>query len=257
MFASYNCFGDTNANEKLNYNLVEESNVKEILTVDEALAFINDLDYEIDEETIIICKSLESYKNKNSDASIEEIIENVEFYNQESEKETLLAKLGFCEVVYAASLYKATYQMWTQLTSAEKGMMAMYPVEAVIAKSCANKAYEWTENRYGDNGVGDESDGYRHAIWNALMTRNINNRGIAEWFATAHEEIPDSQLGEKEIDGYYKCTHRNMDLHNNAVGRSIVSWNETVLNLSDSTLKSRVVKKLTNSMGTGIYWLHK
>ena len=47
-----------------------------------------------------------------------------------------------------------------------------------------------------------------------------------------------------------------MDLHNNAVGRDVINWYDTFLNVSDKKLKKRVKAKLTNK-SSEIYWLHK
>lgn len=56
------------------------------------------------------------------------------------------------------------------------------------------------------NGRGDA---FRHAYWNALMTRHLTSF-FAELFATAHEDSPGQPAAE-----------RAMDLHNNAEGRRI------------------------------------
>lgn len=48
-----------------------------------------------------------------------------------------------------------------------------------------------------------------------------------------------------------------MDLHNNSIGRDVIKWYDTILNVSDKKLKKRVKGKLTNNKKTGIYWLHK
>lgn len=53
-----------------------------------------------------------------------------------------------------------------------------------------------------------------------------------------------------------KKRHREMDLHNNKIGRDLVGTWEFSFNLSDSTLKKRISSKLTNNNG-GIIWLHK
>lgn len=65
--------------------------------------------------------------------------------------------------------------------------------------------------------MGDKSDAFRHGIWNAELTVLIGKEK-AELFATSHE---DKDVTGNESDGYPKTEHRYMDLHNNAVGRTI------------------------------------
>jgi hypothetical protein len=103
-------------------------------------------------------------------------------------------------------------------------------------------------------GLGDKSDGYRHGIWNALMTRDIN-RVWADAISTAHEDRPKTELEAKQADGYTGYQHKAMDLNNNKVGRSVIAWYEFSTNCSDSTVKSRISAKLTNKSGE-ITWLH-
>ena len=82
------------------------------------------------------------------------------------------------------------------------------------AKDIATKQ---TERKFGHNGLGDRSDAFRHGIWNAEMTILIGAEK-AELFATAHE---DKDASGVESDGHTKLEHKNMDLHNNSVGRQI------------------------------------
>ncbi len=56
---------------------------------------------------------------------------------------------------------------------------------------------------------GGEADAFRHAYWNAIMTRRTDAE-FAEAFATAHETGSDTPEADQA-----------MDLHNNAVGRRI------------------------------------
>ena len=69
----------------------------------------------------------------------------------------------------------------------------------------------------------------RHGIWNAEMTVLIGKER-AELFATAHE---DKDVTGTESDGYPKTAHRDMDLHNNEVGREI---GEKIKKLQESEL---------------------
>lgn len=155
----------------------------------------------------------------------------------------------------AEAYTNVTYEQWTSLTTSEKLLIASDPKAALIAQSCAEEAFAWTKSKFGYNGLGDKSDAYRHGSWNALMTRDIS-RAWAKSYATAHEDKTDAELVGKESDGYKKTAHRDMDLHNNEIGRDCVKWYEISLNCSDSTVKERVSKKLTNNKNTGLYWLH-
>ena len=78
-----------------------------------------------------------------------------------------------------------------------------------------NKAKEITE-QYIDKVYGSENDvdgtqvnAYRHAMWNAVMTDKIGE-DKAKQFADAHEDFPNNPV-----------EHKEMDLHNNALGRGI------------------------------------
>ncbi|OYQ34518.1 hypothetical protein CHU95_10880 [Niveispirillum lacus] len=62
------------------------------------------------------------------------------------------------------------------------------------------------EEWYGNDG---HTDAFRHAYWNALMTKRFGS-DFAEKFATAHEAVPGNPPGRM-----------SMDLFNNAVGRQI------------------------------------
>lgn len=72
-----------------------------------------------------------------------------------------------------------------------------------------NEAREVSEHRYGGKGAEDgHEDAFRHAYWNALMTRRLGET-FARKYATAHETVPNPASREA------------MDLYNNERGRSI------------------------------------
>ena len=114
----------------------------------------------------------------------------------------------------------------------------------------ANNAVAKTAELYGYNGLGDNTDAFRHAYWNALMTARIN-KGWAAAYATAHE---DRNTSGNESDGYSKVAHKKMDLHNNKKGRNLVKWND--LFTKDEVFAQRVQGIMTNNASTGLYWLH-
>lgn len=107
--------------------------------------------------------------------------------------------------------------IWNALTETEKKLLIKYPFDALKVNTAKNIATTQTEIKFGYSGLGDRSDAFRHGIWNAEMTILIGENK-AELFATAHEDI---NTEEYESDGFLKTEHRNMDLHNNGIGREI------------------------------------
>lgn len=107
--------------------------------------------------------------------------------------------------------------IWNALTETEKKLLIRYPLAALKVNDAKNIATRQTERKFGHNGLGDRSDAFRHGIWNAEMTILIGAEK-AELFATAHEEKDTTGV---EPDGHTKLEHKNMDLHNNNVGRKI------------------------------------
>lgn len=111
------------------------------------------------------------------------------------------------------------------LNSAERELALKHPIQAVTVYNCANKATDATIAYYGTNGWQDNSDAFRHCCWNALMKSAMSASDADAW-ATAHEA---------ESSGIDK----DMDLFNNAVGRSI-----NVSGKSDSEIYEAVKGKV-------------
>ncbi|UHA74960.1 DUF6973 domain-containing protein [Paenibacillus sp. 481] len=146
-----------------------------------------------------------------------------------------------------------SYDQWSRLTLAEKALVASHPVNAAITVSTSKKAFQFTQAKYGRNGLGDVSDAYRHAIWNALMCKYVS-KNWASLYGTAHETKPASELVGNEADGYSKIAHRDMDLYNNQKGRDC--WNvltDSIAWVSDTDLQNRVSAKLNAGE---LRWLH-
>ena len=106
-----------------------------------------------------------------------------------------------------------------------------------------------TEAKFGTNGLGNRSDAFRHGIWNAEMTVLIGKER-AELFATAHE---DKDVTGTESDGYPKTAHRDMDLHNNEVGREIGEKNKEA---SESEMADIIYQEIYSAT-TSFIWLHE
>ena len=101
------------------------------------------------------------------------------------------------------------------------------------AYSTANKYFPQTDAagklvRGGEDG---HNDAFRHAYWNALMTKNFGEK-FAAAFGTAHEGVPGNPA-DKEA----------MDLFNNELGRRIATENP---NASDEELADLIFKAINN-----------
>ena len=130
-----------------------------------------------------------------------------------------------------------------------KKLCIRYPFAALKVNTAKNIATSKTESKFGMNGLGDRSDAFRHGIWNAEMTILIGKEK-AELFATAHE---DKDVTGNESDGYPKAAHRDMDLHNNAVGREIGEDN----NKATEEEMADIIYNEVMSPETQFVWLHE
>lgn len=135
------------------------------------------------------------------------------------------------------------------LTDSEKELCIRYPFEALKVNTARNIATEQTNRKFGYSGLGDRSDAFRHGIWNAEMTVLIGKEK-AELFATAHE---DKDTTGTESDGFSKEEHKNMDLHNNSVGRSIGEMNSDV---SEDEMADIIYQDIYSET-TQFIWLHE
>lgn len=139
--------------------------------------------------------------------------------------------------------------IWNALTDSEKRLLIRYPFDALKVNTAKNIATTQTEIKFGRNGLGDRSDAFRHGIWNAEMTILIGEEK-AELFATAHE---DKDTTGMESDGYSKVEHKNMDLHNNAIGRGLGTEN---LNASEDEMADIIYNNIYQEEPLFI-WLHE
>lgn len=94
----------------------------------------------------------------------------------------------------------------------------------------------------------DQDISFRHGIWNAEMSILLGSKK-AELFATAHE---DKDVSGDESDGFPKIAHKEMDLHNNEVGRYIGEENG---NASEDELADIIYSNIY-SESTQFVWLH-
>lgn len=139
--------------------------------------------------------------------------------------------------------------IWNSLTDSEKKLCIRYPFDALKVNKAKNIATDQTVKKFGENGLGNRSDAFRHGIWNAEMTILIGKEK-AELFATAHE---DKDVSGNESDGFPKAAHKEMDLHNNEVGRNIGEKNTDA---SEDELADIIYQDI-NSESTQFVWLHE
>ncbi|MGW4896793.1 DUF6973 domain-containing protein [Kitasatospora sp. NPDC004240] len=82
-------------------------------------------------------------------------------------------------------------------------------------KDIRDKAWDVSDGKFSNvNGANDSHrDAFRHAYWNALMTRRYGEKWTAR-YASAHEQLPGNPADREA-----------MDLYNNEVGRKIAVAN--------------------------------
>ena len=221
--------------------------------IEESILDLKKQGFNADPDFEKLCREIYSYKVKNQYGDLKEVVRQFNKKAGLAEKKRSIISVKISDSSQAQA-YSISYSAWTKLTTSEKLLIASDPKAAILTQAIQKKAYEFTTSKFGSNGLGDKSDGYRHGIWNALMSRDISSYW-AEAISTAHEDRPKSELDAKQADGYTGWQHKAMDLNNNKVGRSVIAWYEFSFNCSDATVKSRISTKLTNKSGE-ITWLH-
>lgn len=147
------------------------------------------------------------------------------------------------------NIQKGVTDIWNSLTDSEKKLVIRYPFDALKVNEAKDVATSQTELKFEHNGLGDRSDAFRHGMWNAKMTLLIGKEK-AELFATAHEDKDTTGI---ESDGYLKIEHKNMDLHNNAIGREKALL---YLDASDDQL-ANIIYGLIEQNNSEFIWLHE
>lgn len=191
-----------------------------------------------------------------------DLVEEIEALKQKdmTEEEILAAvdELAEAELEYAENnrtlddLVTKVYSMWQGLTTAEKRLIICHPKKAMAAYAAAQKSTEYTIAVFGHNGLGDISDGFRHVLWCAMMTRDAGEK-FARAYAEAHEgEKTEEDLMQAAGDGFLEKDHREMDKYNNEIGFSIGASKY----MSNEELIYAIRDRLTNNINNGIIWLH-
>lgn len=111
------------------------------------------------------------------------------------------------------------------LTTAEEAWYLTHPFSARKISNCASEAYEEEKAIFFSTGEDDEGDAFRHCFWSALVMRECG-QDVSGFITSLHEEIDDNPRSRKD-----------MDLHNNGVGR----WR---VHMADNKNMSRQVLKL-------------
>lgn len=191
----------------------------------------SDLIYIEQDQFISVINELLAIKQQNPNYTDEQILVLMNAQHSESE------------------MNRSVIDIWNALTESEKKLCIRYPFDALKVNTAKNIATSKTEAKFGFNGLGDRSDAFRHGIWNAEMTILIGKEK-AELFATAHE---DKDVTGNESDGYPKTAHRDMDLHNNEIGRRIGAENS---HASEDDMAEIIYNEIISS-STQFIWLHE
>jgi len=117
------------------------------------------------------------------------------------------------------------YAEYKTLTNAEKsiifkptaiGLLTVVRTSHIGNTLTKNRkiAEDKTKENFGDNFANDESDAFRHALFNALNTQSLGE-DLAKELGDAHEKLDDPEKLKDEANPI------KMDLFNNAQGREI------------------------------------
>ena len=169
-----------------------------------------------------------TYRIENPNVTYEEMVLYLESKISEVEQGDVIIPVGDTN---SESSYDKLYQ---KLTSAERELILQHPIRSIIVFCASEDARVATEDFYGNpDSVLNNGDAFRHAYWNALMTKRMN-KDIAKEFADAHE------YGQTGIAS-------QMDLLNNQIGRND---GETYSSLNDGKLAFKIMVRVSE----GNYW---
>lgn len=158
---------------------------------------------------------------------ISEILEDIEakkhtgeITSEEEETSYLLEQIVSEEYSNNGIQPYGVYDEWTRLTAAEKKLVVLYPHAVSTINWTRTFAYNSTTSKFGSNGTDDNSDAYRHALWNMAMTSKISAASAKMW----------SDAHETESYGLAKT----MDLFNNKIG-----WEQSHYGLAENEMLYR------------------
>jgi hypothetical protein len=127
------------------------------------------------------------------------------------------------------------YDVWRTLTKKEKEIFKLYPALAIIMNRNKRIAEQTTIQRYGNNGLNDNSDAFRHAYFNAINARDMG-KYAAKLLSDAHEsETPTRWALEVQ-----------MDLFNNNIGHEA---GHNFDHYNDTQMSNLIFNKIMNGDG--------
>ncbi len=118
---------------------------------------------------------------------------------------------NFCDSSLGTSALFNISDLYPGLTPAEKALAAEMPSKTLKAYQLSWKAEQICLGMFPASLTNDASDGCRHYMWSALMTKDFGDE-IASKFLNAHEQDPEQPSEEKA-----------MDIENNKLGLSAAS----------------------------------
>ena len=226
-----------------------DSAFSEKVVVDESSKSVRQLEIEFmqngcTDDELDIAYFLKMAENlKNEGLNVDEIVEQI---NKEAENEVPNNNSrSISDQIYRA------IKGWKNLNDIEKKLYVTHPVAALQVNIASKRAAKYTYKTFDFNGLGDVTDAFRHAVWCALMARDIGPE-LAKEFSDAHENgYTDEELAQYVRDGNTGYAHKDMDLYNNQIGIAIGSKYNT-----DEEIVACVKSLLTNQRGKGLFWLN-
>lgn len=136
------------------------------------------------------------------------------------------------------------------------GLKLSHNIENIVADKFQNIKQERIDNPdFLDlhsntlNRCGSEPLNLMESLFGTVANAISLGKEKAELFATAHE---DKDVTGNESDGYSKSAHKEMDLHNNEIGRNIGQNN---LNTSEDEM-ANIIYEAIHTENSEFIWLH-
>lgn len=176
---------------------------------DEAREFVSNIDFtfflsssDLGEDIIADLKCIQNYINSHENYTINDLTKLIE-----PAKESINSKNYDYSVLLPTSK--------DLLNDEEKALFNSNPLYGLSVLLQASYANSQELGRFGANTWATNGDAFRHALWNALGA-HFTSESYMNQFATAHE-TGSNGYDQNSID-------TQMDLQNNATGRSLVNY---------------------------------
>lgn len=141
---------------------------------------------------------------------------------------------------------RAFIVLLTELNPEEKKLILKHPIQAYKVYKVAKVAEAKTIEFYGKSEWSDNSDAFRHCLWNALMAKSIGTSCAQRW-ATAYEF--ESMGIDKDMDLYNNQVGRNLDVADQPIGRIVALVKQQI---KQGACKRIVDGKLVPTNGEGM-----